>query len=231
MFTAFIFDMDGVIIDSEPLHFKVDMEVMEELDIPVTKEDLEQYVGMTNPEMWTRIRLKYGLTPSVEDLIELLMGRKLAYLAASDDRPIEGIEELIHSLHGRKRIGLASSSPRVFIEAVLNKFGLLPYFDFVISGEEVGHGKPAPDIYLKTAEMLGAAPGQCIVLEDSRNGVTAAKAAGMTCIGFQNVNSGDQDLSKADRIVGSIRQIRLEELEKLVPSAEAGASSAEAIGR
>ncbi|MBU7319676.1 HAD family phosphatase [Paenibacillus sp. SM 69] len=223
MFTAFIFDMDGVIIDSEPLHFKVDMEVMGGLGVPITKEELEGYVGMTNPEMWTRIRLKYGLTPSVEDIIELQLKRKLAYLEASDDRPIEGITELLHSLHGTKRIGLASSSPRVFIEAVLNKFDLLSYFDFVISGEEVDHGKPAPDIYLKAAEMLGASPDQCIVLEDARHGVAAAKAAGMTCIGFQNANSGEQDLSKADWIVGSIRQIRLEELERLIPSAEAGA--------
>ncbi|MFD0710533.1 HAD family hydrolase [Paenibacillus sp. GCM10027626] len=217
MFTAFIFDMDGVIIDSEPLHFKVDKYVMNTLGFDISTAELEQYVGMTNPEMWTRLKEKYAIGASVEEIINLQVQTKLTLLKESDEQPIEGIVALLELLKQKnKRIGLASSSPRSFIEAVLDKFNVKSYFHSIISGEEVEHGKPAPDIYLKSAEMLETQAGACIVLEDSRNGIKAAKAAGMKCIGYINENSGHQDLSQADCIVENIKEINIELLESLL---------------
>jgi beta-phosphoglucomutase-like phosphatase (HAD superfamily) len=94
------------------------------------------------------------------------------------------------------------------IELILSKTKLLPYFDVIISGEDVQHGKPAPDIFLKAMHHFNESAENCIVLEDAKNGVLAAKAANMFCIGFQNKNSGKQDLSLADVIVHSISEIQ-----------------------
>lgn len=90
---------------------------------------------------------------------------------------------------------------------MLDKFGLLDAFNCIVSGEEVDRGKPAPDVYLKAAELLGSEPASCMVLEDARHGIAAAKAAGMQCIGFVNPNSGNQDLSAADYVVRSIAEV------------------------
>ncbi|GJM67827.1 hypothetical protein HMSSN036_00430 [Paenibacillus macerans] len=150
MLKAFIFDMDGVIIDSEPLHFEVDLYTLNSIGIASSKEELEQYVGMTNPEMWRLIKDEYQLAHSIEELIQLQLTKKLVYLDESDIEPISGIRELIQELRDRNiPIGLASSSPRVFIEKVLSKFNILHEFACITSGEEVPKGKPAPDVYLE----------------------------------------------------------------------------------
>jgi beta-phosphoglucomutase family hydrolase len=213
MTKAFIFDMDGVIIDSEPIHFEVDQITAKHFGVDMTREDLERFVGMTNPEMWTIIRQEHGIPHTVDEIIAFQSVRKRQYLDEADIGPIPGIVELLEELRrNRIAIGLASSSPRSFIEAVLAKFGIRGYFTCVVSGEEVPAGKPAPDIYLETARRLGVSPEQCVVLEDSRNGVLAAKRAGMRCIGFTNPNSGQQDLSAADRTVSTIHEIKIADL-------------------
>lgn len=210
MTTAFIFDMDGVIIDSEPIHFEVDIRTMEHFGASITQEQLERFVGMTNPEMWTIIKEEYQLSQSVTDIIDYQLSNKIKMVRESDLEPIDGIRELLAQLSNRNiPIGLASSSPRLFIMEVLKKFQIESYFSVVVSGEEVDHGKPAPDVYLEAAKLLGVEPAHCTVIEDSRNGVAAAKAAGMKCYGYLNENSGNQDLSRADEIVISIREINV----------------------
>ena len=205
--------MDGVIIDSEPLHFEIDILTMRRLGAEISKERLERFVGMTNPEMWAVIRQEYAMTRTVDEIIGIQLAAKIQSLRERAYEPIDGIPELLGELHRLGfPMGIASSSPRAFIEAVLDKFGFAELFDCVVSGEEVARGKPAPDVYLEAARLLGADPRACVVLEDSRNGIAAAKAAGMKCIGYVNENSGRQDLSAADEIVRSIRDIRAEEL-------------------
>lgn len=213
MLKAFIFDMDGVIIDSEPMHFEMDLYTLHSIGVTCSKEKLEQYVGMTNPEMWKLIKEEYRLPQSVEELIHLQLTKKLAYLDETEMEPIAGIRELIQELRQNNiPIGLASSSPRVFIEKVLGKFGLLHEFACITSGEEVQKGKPAPDVYLETARAMNVEPEHCYALEDAKHGVAAAKNAGMKCIGFVNPNSGNQDLSAADFTVKSIQAISVKEL-------------------
>lgn len=210
---AFLFDMDGVIIDSEPLHFEVEMMTMDYLGLTATKEYLEQFVGMTNPEMWKRVKEEHQVPHTVEEIIDYQIAKKLNHLDKADLEPIDGILELIQDLQMNGiAIGLASSSPRSFIERVLTKFQINQHFNSIVSGEEVANGKPAPDVYLEAARVLGVSPEDCYVLEDSRNGVLAAKKAGMRCIGYRNPNSGNQDLSAADVVVDSIRDIRVGEL-------------------
>lgn len=210
---AFIFDMDGVIIDSEPLHIAVEIETVRHFGGTITEEQLAKYMGMTNAEMWEMVKQECRLAAPVEEIIDYQLSRKIHALRELDIEPIEGIRELIRSLkqHGVK-IAIASSSPMSFIQEVVQKFGIAQEFDLIMSGEEVERGKPAPDIYLEAARRLVAQPDQCIVLEDSGNGVAAAKSAGMKCIGFMNPNSGHQDLSQADFNVTSIRDIGVQDL-------------------
>lgn len=213
---AVIFDMDGVLIDSEPLHFEVDKMVLKKLNINEDEHYLERFVGYTNPAMWKIIKSEYSIDKTVEELIELQMTTKLKYLEESNYTAIQGIKELLEEISEHKiPIGIASSSPRIFIEAVIEKIGISKYFNNWISGEEVEKSKPEPHVFLKAAELLGVNPEQCIVIEDSKSGTIAAKKAGMKCIGYKNVNSGNQDLSRADVIVDRITEINFEMMKGL----------------
>lgn len=210
---AFIFDMDGVIIDSEPIHFEIDVETMKYFGVTITPHELERFVGMTNPEMWSILKQDYGLPQSVSEIIEYQLKSKIELIRSIDLAPIEGIQELIFDLKQNNiSIGLASSSPISFIHEVLRKYNFFEYFDSIVSGEEVAKGKPAPDIYLEASNQLNINPSECWVLEDSKHGIQAAKSAGMKCIGFINPNSGNQDLSKANTIMNSIRDIKVTDL-------------------
>lgn len=210
---AFIFDMDGVIIDSEPIHFEIDVETMKYFGVTIAPHELDRFVGMTNPEMWSILKQEYSIPQSVSEITEYQLKSKIELIRSTDLAPIEGIQELIFDLKKNNiLIGLASSSPRAFINEVLRKYNFFEYFDSIISGEEVTKGKPAPDIYLEVSNQLNSKPNECWVLEDSKNGVQAAKAAGMKCIGFINENSGNQDLSRADIIVNNIRDIKVMDL-------------------
>ncbi len=208
MIEAVIFDMDGVLIDSEPLHFEVDEMVLKHLQIDNGKHYLERFVGYTNPAMWKIIKEEYQLEQSIEGLIELQMRIKLDYLEKSNYVAIDGVLELLNKIQAKKiPLAIASSSPRIFIEAVIDKIQIARYFTTWISGEEVPESKPAPDVFLGAAAMLNVQPENCIVIEDSKSGTIAAKSAGMKCIGFQNPNSGNQDLSEADYIFDSFTEL------------------------
>ena len=207
---AVIFDMDGVIIDSEPLHFRAEKRLFRELGIEIAVAEHQGYVGQTSRAMWGRIRRQYGLSLSLEELVA--HSRRLIrelITAALPDLLIPGLTECLDYLRDRGLdLLLASSSEKALIELVLKKFDLEDYFPHRVSGDEVGRGKPAPDIFLLAAARAGISPAGCLVIEDSAHGVRAAKAAGMTCIGFKNPSSGSQDLSAADAVITRFSQIR-----------------------
>ena len=208
MFESMIFDMDGVIIDSEPFHYEVNRNLFVSLGMTVTETDYRSYIGTSHHYMWSDLKEKHGLSQPVADLVEMQVRGNETYLMDHAFEPIPGIVPLLSTLRHRGiRIGLASSSSMATIRLVLAKLGLDAYFRAVASGEDFRRGKPAPDIFLATAEALGIEPGRCVVIEDSRLGVQAAKAAGMKCIGFANPNSGGQDLRQADLVVGRIAEI------------------------
>lgn len=208
MVKAVIFDMDGVIIDSEPIHFESDKMTMKYFEKEILDEELNNYVGVSNPVMWAELRDKYKLIASIEEIIEKQLYYKKNLIENKKLEPIGGIRKLLGELKSCGiRIGLASSSSREFIEFILNKLEVIEFFEVIISGEEVAKSKPAPDIFLKAAVALNVEPSNCLVIEDSGHGVKAAKLAKMKCIGFYNPNSGKQDLSLADAIVYSIEDI------------------------
>lgn len=210
---AFIFDMDGVIIDSEPIHSQVIKEFLNNHHYSITDKELDQYVGMTSTAVFSILKQKYQLPGSAEDLTIEHMEEFKHYIKNHHIQPIAGIKQLLAKLQKQNiPTAIASSSPLDVIEFVADDFKITHYFSFLVSGENVPKGKPAPDIYLETAKKLNLNPADCVVLEDSKNGSIAAKTAGMYCIGFANPNSGNQDLSIADTIIHRIDDINLQKL-------------------
>jgi HAD superfamily hydrolase (TIGR01509 family) len=216
MMNAVIFDMDGVMIDSEPLHVEAEEQMLKRLNIDAGEGYLEKFVGVTAPVMWKQILAEHGVEHDVQDLLNAQLSIKLKLLKKSDYTAIDGIPELLKELY-RKRIpvAIASSSASIFIKEVVRKLRVFRYIRDWVSGENLERSKPEPDIFLKAAEILGVESAGCIVIEDSKNGVIAAKRAGMKCVGFRNPNSGNQDVSAADLVVDSIRELTLEALRKL----------------
>ncbi|OWZ83859.1 HAD family hydrolase [Natranaerobius trueperi] len=210
---AVIFDMDGVIIDSEPIHIEIEKKLIKKMGIELDSKQHESYIGMTMEALWEQIRSDFKLNYSVEELVENHKKEVYNYLASSALPLFPNIKNLIlESKQNNLETAVASSSPKKIIELVVNKLDINCFFDYLISGEQVQKSKPYPDIFLQTAKQLRVSPNQCLVIEDSSNGVKAAKAAEMKCIGFQNPNSGNQDLSVADFIINSKDEVTLKEI-------------------
>jgi beta-phosphoglucomutase family hydrolase len=217
MFGAVIFDMDGVIIDSEPIYFEAGDKLFRYLGLDVSEEEHHSYVGIRSKDMWSHIRNKYKIDLSTEELVEMEMNIYIDYLLSKkDEKPIPGVVELIEDLYKNNiDLALASSSSIKSIKIVLDMFNLEKFFKIIVNGYEVENGKPAPDIFVYAAKRLGVQPEGCIVIEDSKNGIEAAKSAGMKCVGFKNLNSGKQDLSSADMVIDSFSQLNYEKLRQI----------------
>lgn len=205
---AVIFDMDGVIIDSEPIHYWVNQRLFKELGLDINNQEYSEFIGCSNNDMWRILKGRYNLQESIAELINHQLEENIKYLDHNKEKPITGILDLLEKLKANNfKIALASSSPMKYIARVLEEFAIEEYFGIKVSGEELARSKPNPDIYIKAARLLDEPVQKCIVIEDSYHGVTAAKKAGMKCIGFKNTNSGKQDISEADLIVDSIEDI------------------------
>lgn len=200
--------MDGVLVDTEPLYIQMNKAFLNKHDAIISDEEYNQFIGIHAHKMWQYLKDKFNLSYTVEELIVMEKQNKYTLLEQTNLVPIAGVVDVLETLKTQqKQIALASSSMRKNIELILTKTKLKPYFDYMVSGEEVQHGKPAPDIFLKAMNHFRQTTENCIVIEDAKNGVLAAKAANMYCIGFQNIHSGNQDLSQADKIVSSIKEI------------------------
>ncbi|MGG1216584.1 HAD family phosphatase [Priestia endophytica] len=213
---AVIFDMDGVIIDSEPIYRSWNKDVFKKLKIQVDEETQLSFVGGTAKRKWTILKEKFSLSPSVEELIclqnEIFSQKEWAFKSLLSPAVLPLLQELKEH---RIPTTLASSSNKKKISAVLDQCELRAYFDEVISGEDFEKGKPDPDIFLHVAEKLGVPTSTCVVIEDSYNGLTAAKRAGMHCIGVRHKEI-HMNLSQADRIVASLGEIHIEELKSFL---------------
>jgi len=208
MFKALIFDMDGVLIDSEPLHKKIEQDILKELGVNLPIEEHYKFASI-GKEFWNIIEKCYGYNrkTTADELHQEKASRYLKALTSKPIKPIVGLLELVSYAKAKGLVlAVASSSSLYNINLVLKAIGFEKYFTLIVSGEQVARNKPFPDIYLKTAALLNLAPGECMVVEDSANGVKSAKGAGMFCIGYRNLNSGIQDISPADVIVDSLSE-------------------------
>jgi HAD superfamily hydrolase (TIGR01509 family) len=206
MTKAIIFDMDGVLIDSEPIRLEHVLGILKNLGVTMSNEEYIKFIGTTSHYLWGTIKDRYSLSNEVEELISIDRNEYFKYISSSATvkTPINGIPELVKSLYENNyKMAVASSSPISVIEIIAESTNLKGYFNELVTGDYVKRSKPEPDIFLYAAEKLGVLPEECVVIEDSCNGVRAAKKAGMKCIAYRNFNSGNQDLSKADIIINS----------------------------
>lgn len=216
MLKAVIFDMDGVIVDSDRMIYELEQVMFKDLGIEVSAEDHLAFVGMTAQNFWRAVADKYGLKQSVEELLDDFVKKTYDYFEMCEIEPMDGLLSFLEDLraHGVK-VALASSGEPKRIGLIMKRLGLDEVFSARVTADDVVHGKPDPEVFLKAAEKLGVAPADCAVIEDAKLGVDAANSAGMFSIGF-NAVPGRQDLSVAKLIVGGFSDLSYEKLAGLV---------------
>ena len=206
-FDAVIFDMDGVIVDSEPLHERAFLQVFDEIGFGTTHGiDFPSYFGKSDLVLWKDFIARHRPPQSLDELL----ARKeetFVKLLRREEPVFTGLPELLENLLPRYPIALASGSRHPTIQAVLEIRELRRFFSVIVSSEDVPHGKPAPDIFLRTAALLGVPSSACCVIEDSAAGITAARAAGMTAIGITNSLTAGE-LAHATQVVSTYAEIR-----------------------
>lgn len=199
-----IFDCDGVLVDTEEVYFNMNREYIRQNGGDFDLKYYEHFIGSHSQTMWSELKEKFNLPGSVEALIENEKEKKKIALSKANLRPIAGVTNLINTLQVKGiTCAVASSGRRDNVNLILDKIGLREKFKAIIAGEDVMHGKPAPDIFLKAASECGFHAAGSVVIEDSHNGARGAKAAGMGLVGYINRHSGEQDLSLADLRISS----------------------------
>lgn len=208
--------MDGVIIDSEPFHRDAYFKHFEELGIEVSPEEYSTFVGLSTENSYQYLINKHSLNQSAEELSS--RKREIFYeiFDQKDIYLISGVETLIHQLKENNfQLILASSSVRSTINKVFTRFNLYPYFSHIVSGEDFEESKPDPAIFIRAVELSGNLTDECIIIEDSTNGILAAKGAGVYCIAYDqnsniktnNNNFKKQDLNLADKIITDFSEL------------------------
>ena len=208
--TTILFDMDGVLVNSEPQHYEAWNKVFASLGFQMPWDPYKYCIGSVLPHMFEMVEDYIGRPVEHQD--ELLAQYKVylsEILEAEGVQEVAGVDTLLPELKkAGYRMAVASSSPMPEILKNMEALKSEDQFDCLFTGESVPNPKPAPDTFLSCAAEVGAGPEECIVIEDSYNGTLAAKRAGMYCIGIQNPDSGEQDLSNADVIIHEFKELR-----------------------
>lgn len=211
MIEAIIFDMDGTLVDTEPFNTEIEKRQFRINDLHISEEEHQQYLGIASDAMWRVIAERHQLQTPVSEIIEQNHKESFRYLSEVDHIPVmPGLVELLEKLQaGKHPMAVASSSTPEIIDLVLNRTNLRKYFQVVVSAQETGKSKPEPDVFFLAAEKLGVEPANCLVVEDSPNGIKAALAAGMTCIAYEGPGADPQKQKEADAVIQSYTELEL----------------------
>ncbi|MAD12611.1 MAG: ABC transporter ATP-binding protein [Flavobacteriaceae bacterium] len=210
MLKAVIFDMDGVIVDSEPLHRKAYQRMFFDFELEVSNELYGSFTGQSTQAICEILCNLFNLNYKAE----LLVNRKRKHfelLFDEDDELnlIEGVLDLIKDYYkSGLNLILASSASMQNINRIFKRFDLDSYFKCKLSGADLKASKPDPEIFIKATEASGFLKENCLVIEDSTNGISAAKSAGLFCVGFNSANSKNQNYTDADMIIESFKEIK-----------------------
>jgi len=209
MLKAVLFDMDGVIVDTEPLHRKAYFKMFEDVNINVGEELYDSFTGQATLPICRTLCQHFDLSHAPEHLVSTKRKHfKYLFENDSDLSLLDGVHDLIKNYHENGlTLVLASSASMPNINRIFERFDLDKYFKAKISGADLKASKPHPEIFTKAAELAGEHPNHCMVIEDSTNGIAAAKAANIYCVGFKSPHSANQDYSKADRVITSFEEI------------------------
>ena len=216
MIKTVIFDMDGVIVDTEPVHSYAYFQHFAELNIAVSEDMFTSFMGNSTRNTFQKLKELFHIDLEVEDLIQR---KRTLFNDAFDNKEdlvlLEGVEKLIKDLHQNgMQLIVASSASKVTIDRVFKRFDLHQYFSHIVSGEDFPNSKPHPAIFEFAASLSTASKENCIVIEDSTNGIIAAKAAGLFCIGYNSENSKLQDLTLADIVINHFDELNFEIISK-----------------
>jgi len=205
--SGIVFDVDGLLVDSEPLQARAINGVLARHGIHLGEEEFTELVGMQTRDNFVLLKARYGLPETIE---ELLAAKAELYLALvkTDLRACEGAVDLVKALKAQGvPLAVASSSPRRDVHLSLQAVGLSDCFLHIVTAEDAPRPKPAPDLYLEATRRLGLDPACCIAFEDSGAGVVAATSAGLTCYAVPHKYTRDHDFSRAAAVLGSLREV------------------------
>lgn len=213
---AVLFDMDGVIVDTEPLHRKAYFKMFSDLDIQVSENLYASFTGASTKKVCETLIREFGLNHSHEDLAEIKRNYFKDYFYHDDDFDlIPGVKQLIEHYHenGLKLV-LASSATMTTINMVFEKFGLERYFSGKISGADLKESKPHPEIFLLAAQIAEEPAESCMVIEDSTNGIIASHKANIFCSAYRSQHSKNQDYTLANIVVSDYTELELDKISK-----------------
>jgi HAD superfamily hydrolase (TIGR01509 family) len=200
--------MDGVLFDSESVHIRFEQLFFPKKNINLDESQKKKLVGLGDYKVWVMLKEHFHLKETLEQLLINDRKERLRFFADNETIIMPGAKKLLDSLKASGfRLALASSSHIELIDLNLKRAGFNNYFEIKISNDMVSSGKPDPDIFLFTAETMNVAPENCIVVEDSENGINAAKAAGMKCIALTSESNINQNLEKADLLIDDLLKI------------------------
>jgi len=209
MLKAVLFDMDGVIVDTEHLHRKAYSKMFEEVGISVSEELYSSFTGQATLAICETLVETFSLTQSAETLVGIKR-KHFTNLFENDDtlKLLPGVFELIQDYHQNNvTLVVASSASMENINRVFDRFNLNPYFVAKLSGADLEKSKPHPEIFIKAAEAAKTESSHCIVIEDSTNGIQAANSAGIFSVGYNSLHSKDQDYSQANVVVDDFSKL------------------------
>jgi HAD superfamily hydrolase (TIGR01509 family) len=218
MLKAVLFDMDGVIVDTEPLHHKAYQQMFETVGIDVSVAMYTSFTGQSTRGICEELCSHFGLKNNPKELVQMKRNNftKL-FFEDQDLKLITGVEKLIKDYfkNGLTLI-LASSASMFTIKNVTERFKLDPFFTDKLSGADLKVSKPHPEIFINAAKAANANPNECMVIEDSTNGIKAAKRAGIFCTAYKSKNSKNQDYTLADKLITSYEEISFDKIKSLL---------------